>query len=42
MGGVKRVSGPEQVAAAVEADKQREQAEKGSKRLRRPHARGRR
>lgn len=32
---VKRVFGPEQVAAAVEADKQREQAEKGRKRLRR-------
>ena len=32
---VKRVFGPEQVAAAVEADKQREQAEKGHKRPRR-------
>jgi len=32
---VKRVFGPEQVAAAVEADKQREQAEKGRKRSRR-------
>ena len=32
---VKRVFGPEQVAAAVEADRQREQAEKGRKRLRR-------
>lgn len=32
---VKRVFGPEQVEAAVEADKQREQAEKGRKRLRR-------
>ena len=32
---VKRVFGPEQVAAAVEADKQREQAEKGRKRPRR-------
>ena len=31
---VKRVFGPEQVEAAVEADKQREQAEKGSKRSR--------
>ena len=31
---VKRVFGPEQVAAAVEADKQREQAEKGRKRPR--------
>ena len=29
---VKRVFGPEQVEAAVEADKQREQAEKGRKR----------
>ena len=29
------VFGPEQVQAAVEADKQREQAEKGRKRLRR-------
>lgn len=34
-GRVKRVFGPEQVAAAVEADKQREQAEKGHKRPRR-------
>ena len=32
---VKRVFVPEQVEAAVEADKQREQAEKGRKRLRR-------
>lgn len=32
---VKRVFGPEQVAAAVEADKQREQAEKARKRPRR-------
>ena len=32
---VKRVFGPEQVQAAVEADKQREQAEKGRKRPRR-------
>lgn len=32
---VKRVFGPEQVAAAVEADKQREQVEKGRKRPRR-------
>ena len=32
---VKRVFGPEQVEAAVEADKQREQAEKGRKRPRR-------
>ncbi|GAA6394484.1 MobV family relaxase [Clostridiales bacterium] len=32
---VKRVFGPEQVAAAVEADRQREQAEKGRKRPRR-------
>ena len=32
---LKRVFGPEQVAAAVEADKQREQAEKGRKRPRR-------
>lgn len=31
---VKRVLGPEQVEAAVETDKQREQAEKGRKRLR--------
>ena len=32
---VKRVFGPEQVAAAVQADKQREQAVKGRKRPRR-------
>ena len=32
---VKRVFGPEQIAAAVEADKQREQAEKAHKRPRR-------
>ena len=32
---VKRVFGPEQVKAAVQADKQREQAEKGRKRPRR-------
>ena len=32
---LKRVFGPEQVEAAVEADKQREQAEKGRKRPRR-------
>ena len=31
---VKRVFGPEQVAAAVEADRQREQAERGRKRPR--------
>ena len=31
---VKRAFGPEQVAAAVEADKQREQAEKGRQRPR--------
>ena len=37
---VKRVFGPEQVAAAVEADKQREQAEKGRKRPRRSLDRG--
>ncbi len=37
---VKRVFGPEQVAAAVEADKQREQAEKGRKRPRRSLERG--
>ena len=37
---VKRVFGPEQVEAAVEADKQREQAEKGRKRLRRSVDRG--
>lgn len=37
---VKRVFGPEQVAAAVEADKQREQAEKGHKRPRRSLERG--
>ena len=34
---VKRVFGPEQVKAAVQADKQREQAEKGRKPLRRSH-----
>ena len=39
---VKRVFGPEQVAAAVEADKQREQAEKGRKRPRYSIDRGRR
>ena len=39
---VKRVFGPEQVEAAVEADKQREQAEKGRKRPRRSLGRGRR
>ena len=32
---VKRIFGPEQIAAAVEADRQREQAEKGRKRPRR-------
>ena len=32
---VKRIFGPEQIAAALEADKQREQAEKGRKRPRR-------
>lgn len=37
---VKRVFGPEQVAAAVEADRQREQAEKGRKRPRQSHDRG--
>ena len=37
---VKRVFGPEQVAAAVEADKQREQVEKGRKRPRRSLDRG--
>ena len=37
---VKRVFGPEQVEAAVEADKQREQAEKGRKRPRRSVDRG--
>lgn len=37
---VKRVFGPEQVAEAVEADKQREQAEKGRKRPRRSLERG--
>ena len=37
---VKRVFGPEQVEAAVEADKQREQAEKGRKRPRRSLERG--
>ena len=37
---VKRVFGPEQVQAAVEADKQREQAEKGRKRPRRSLERG--
>ena len=36
---VKRVFGPEQVAAAVQADKQREQAEKGRKRPRRSFSR---
>ena len=39
---VKRVFGPEQVAAAVQADKQREQAEKGRKRPRRSLDRGER
>ena len=39
---VKRVFGPEQVEAAVEADKQREQAEKGRKRPRRSGDRGER
>ena len=34
---VKRIFGPEQVKAAVQADKQREQAEKGRKPLRRSH-----
>ena len=37
---VKRVFGPEQVAAAVEADRQREQAERGRKRPRRSLDRG--
>ena len=37
---VKRVFGPEQVAAAIEADKQREKAEKGRKRPRQSHDRG--
>lgn len=37
---VKRVFGPEEVTAAVEADKQREQAEKGRKRPRRSVDRG--
>ena len=37
---VKRVFGPERVAAAVEADKQREQAEKNRKRPRRSLDRG--
>ena len=37
---VKRVFGPEQVVAAVAADKQREQAEKGRKRPRRSLERG--
>ena len=37
---IKRVFGPEQVEAAVEADKQREQAEKGRKRPRRSLDRG--
>ena len=37
---VKRVFGPEQVEAAVEADKQKEQAEKGRKRPRRSLDRG--
>lgn len=39
---VKRAFGPEQVAAAVQADKQREQAEKGRKRPRRSVDRGER
>ena len=39
---VKRGFGPEQVEAAVEADKQREQAEKGRKRPRRSVDRGER
>ena len=38
--GLERVFGPEQVEAAVEADKQREQAEKGRKRPRRALDRG--
>ena len=37
---VKRAFGPEQVAAAVEADRQREQAEKGRKRPRHSFDRG--
>lgn len=37
---VKRIFGPEHVAAAVETDKQREQAEKGRKRPRQSHDRG--
>ena len=37
---LKRSLGPEQVEAAVEADKQREQAEKGRKRPRRSLDRG--
>ena len=37
---VKRVFGPEQVEAAVEADRQREQAEKGRKRPRHSLDRG--
>ena len=37
---VKRVFGPEQVEAAVEADKQREQAEKARKQTRRSVDRG--
>ena len=36
---VKRVFGPEQVKAAVQADKQREQAEKAHKRSRRSFSR---
>ena len=39
---VKRVFGPEQVAVAVQADKQREQAERGRKRPRRSVDRGER
>ena len=39
---VKRIFGPEQIAAAVEADRQREQAEKGRKRPRRSVDRGER
>lgn len=39
---VKRIFGPEQVEAAVEADRQREQAEKGRKRPRRSVDRGER
>ena len=38
---VKRVFGPEQVEAAVEADRQREQAEKGRKRPREQAEKGR-